>query len=623
VHADTQGTNLTISAVDDTDAVAPLADLADAGILVGVPVHVKASKPGTYTLERSFPSPLPGGAAATWGYFDTDLGGWVPVPSSLSADRRTLTASVDHLSIWDSFVSAAAGAYDAVKNAVVSTGSTAVDIGTSVANGVSKAADWAASSFTKGIDSIGYHVDSAITVRVSAPTCTGDVPAWVSQVVQIEPDRNDPILWCVGRDNANPNLLVVKARANRGFGYGYSTAVDPAWEYNSTTEHSAIGDLLDAAGDLGGTFASSVDSLTFGAHLVGPGEEVSFGFDETTVREQLETGTPLVTLQVPNTVQFLFTVLARLVAQQAEDLTDGPVGMLLAFASCASGIGNAGSLDSTVGAVITCIRSQDEAVAMAIARSAGGSAKDPKALGKAIGAWVGRAAIYLALIGPIQDTLDFIAAKNTPDAARHISIYPTTLVATKTITVNPFEADGTLRAGWTVTPAEVDDVTDCGWGEPAVGGVSENTYWCADGYLSAIACWAPIKQPGQADCLYSNPVNKQLFSIPTTGMNGTQPTTDPDPIYMQLDDGSEWVARSGGSWGGRSDGYAGAYACVDHCVDQVTVVLVQPGEEVVDRSSTQWTVLTGPLGEPDDDFPAPTVQAVRKAWFVASTMPNP
>lgn len=407
---------VTIAAADLEDAQRALAETASDVVLVGVPIEIVASESGTFVLERTYASPLPPEATATWGYFDEMLGGWFPVPSTLSEDRATLRAEVTHLSLWNDFVSGTHTAIGAVKDATVAAGRAVVDA-------AATSSRWVGEQFVNGANALAYGIASVFDVRVSSPQCSGDVPDWVDNVIRIDDHFNNSVLWCVGRDPAQPGLLVVKARVNRGFGYGYSTAVAPAWVYNSTNEEGALSTLLEVAGDLGGSLAESVQTLSFGGRLVGAGEEISFGFDERTAREQLEAGTPLVEMELPDTVGFLFTVLVRLVLEQATNLVDGPVATLIAFASCAHAVSATSDVLGAAGAAVSCIKSQDEAIASALAASLANRAADPRSLGASIGSWAGKAAIYLALIGPTQSTLDYIGERTSPDAARQLFVY--------------------------------------------------------------------------------------------------------------------------------------------------------------------------------------------------------
>ena len=101
-------------------------------------------------ITRSYRRPIPVGSAAALAYWDAALGAWHAVPSSISADRRTVMATVHHLSVWTDFTGAIAG--------------TAKGVDSFAAN----AADWAY-----------YQVGKVFDTRVDAPACSTPDPAWV------------------------------------------------------------------------------------------------------------------------------------------------------------------------------------------------------------------------------------------------------------------------------------------------------------------------------------------------------------------------------------------------------------------------------------------------------------
>lgn len=420
-------TTLTVLAPDLDEAAEALREIIAADALVGVPIEVasaQAAPDEIFLLERTYPAPLPDAATATWMYFDEVLEGWVAAPSSLSEDRRTLRAEVDHLSLWNDVVAGTSATINAVRDANVAAGHAVVDASRAVGHVVGQATQWAGEQFTNGANGLSYGIGAVFGGRVGEPECTGEVPSWVDQVIHVE-DVNNPVLWCVGRDSEREDLLVVKARANRGYGYGYETAITPEWVYNSTNERGALSTMLAVAGDLGGSVAQSMETLTFGGQLVGSGEEVSFGFDEEEARASLDIGEPLVTLRLPDATGFLFTILARLVMEQAINQLDGPVAAVIALAACADAATTASDPLQAAGAVLICLREQDDAIAVALAKALGPNATDPKALGKRIGTWVGKASVYLALVGPVQATLDYLVERNGPDEVRYLTVFLT------------------------------------------------------------------------------------------------------------------------------------------------------------------------------------------------------
>jgi hypothetical protein len=198
------------------------------------PVEVTLSGPLRVAATVKFvrDTPLPADQVAALAYWEATAGVWHSVPTRLSADRRTLTATVRHFSIWDDL----------------------------------------------------YHgLGNVVTARTDPPTCHGKVPAWVDETTFLD-DKNGPLLWCVGRDPARPNVLVVKAKANRAYGFALRPAVQPEWFYSSLAHDLGIEELMTAAvmGRFGpdNLFTRELNGLAF----LAPDTGVDIGFTERQIR---------------------------------------------------------------------------------------------------------------------------------------------------------------------------------------------------------------------------------------------------------------------------------------------------------------------------------------------------
>lgn len=218
------------------------------------------------------------------------------------------------------------------------------------------------------------------------------------------------------------------------------------------------------------------------------------------------------------------------------------------------------------------------------------------------------------------------AIKTNPEALRATAAYLNGWAdskPTEILEVNPFTPDGTLLPEWTVDETRLaGDPVSCGSvPEAAIGGITANTLRCGSTADGTFACWAPPTRPGQLVCT-RDPSKNELFAVGATDITATEPMNPLQPLYLRLVDGSEWIARSGGSWGGRADGYTGAYSCVTSCTDDSQVILERDAP-AVNMTTSSWTVMVGPLGNPDDSFPEPGELVVETAWFIASTMAAP
>ncbi|BBX96677.1 hypothetical protein MLAC_19710 [Mycobacterium lacus] len=120
-----------------------------------------------------------------------------------------------------------------------------------------------------------------------------------------------------------------------------------------------------------------------------------------------------------------------------------------------------------------------------------------------------------------------------------------------------------------------------------------------------------------------NPWDKRLHRVTYRGpLPPVRAPATQEPFALVLDDGTRCLLRNGGAWGGRDDGYVGAYGCGDAGAN--LAVLWLPGQGVgsggacIDRSAPAWTVKVGQLGTPATHFPRPQTRAVTTAWFAGT-----
>jgi hypothetical protein len=184
--------------------------------------------------------------------------------------------------------------------------------------------------------------------------------------------------------------------------------------------------------------------------------------------------------------------------------------------------------------------------------------------------------------------------------------------ATEVTQVVAVDADGRPQDGYHEQPSTstVGAVSDCA-ASPAA--VSTDIYQCWPAAAAADVCWPST--PDSLLCV-GDPWDKQLHRV-SVGQPPPHvpPANDPQPFALLLDDGSRCRLRNGGAWGGRDDGYLGAYECRSPAV----TVLADPDGDVIDRSGPTWTVQVGELGAGDVSFPPPQTRAVVGAWFAGVT----
>lgn len=180
---------------------------------------------------------------------------------------------------------------------------------------------------------------------------------------------------------------------------------------------------------------------------------------------------------------------------------------------------------------------------------------------------------------------------------------------TEVLRVVAVDAHGQPSAGYREQPSDATPtvVSDCA-ASPAT--VSADIYQCWPSAAGADACWPAAA--GSLLCL-NDPWDNQLHRVTVGGpLPQVQPTASPEPLALLLDDGTRCRRRNGGAWGGRDDGYVGAYGCESSSL----MVLVKPDHDVVDRGTPRWTVRVGELGAAAPHFAPPEIRTVRTAWFV-------
>jgi hypothetical protein len=192
--------------------------------------------------------------------------------------------------------------------------------------------------------------------------------------------------------------------------------------------------------------------------------------------------------------------------------------------------------------------------------------------------------------------------------------------ATQVITAVPVGPNGEPINGYREAPSQsnVNDVADCTTPSPAA--VADDIYACSPSAASADVCWPAT--PGSLLCVH-DPWDEELHRVSYPDpLPQVQPVAQPQPFALLLDDNTRCRLRNGGAWGGRQDGYVGAYGC--GAANSNLAVLAQPSQgatAAIDRSMPVWTVKIGQLGSPTAEFPPPRTHTVTTAWFAGDFVP--
>ncbi|TFD72130.1 hypothetical protein [Cryobacterium sp. Hb1] len=530
ITATVQGATAEVTAGNlDSVALPGLRDVALIGAVVGVPVRIEldAEIPEHgVKLQRTYLTPVPDDAAATFIFFNEEFGAWEAVASELSPDRRTLTATVHHLSLWDDIVAGGQQSLQIFTAAAAAAGHKVSDASTIFGKALKVVNANIKTAFTNGSEALYYGIGKVFDTRVDDPVCDDATPSWVTSTEMIGYNANNPILFCVGRDRKNPDLLVVKARVNRGFGYTVSTATEPSWMYNSTGNQGAWDATLDLVGDTDQVIREGVEKLYSSGDLVGAGQEVSYGFAQGPTSE-VPAGTPLVTLSPPNIPVFVRSSIEQALVSWGTEKAKGGLAATIVVAACFDEINAAEDGYGGVKVALTCLSKADTPIAKQLALSMLKLGGEPKAAGLAAGQLIARASLGLAVIAPATNVLNYVAELGVPASARTVTVFTRTS-QTEDISswVIGYGTLGPLSGGMTMAEmAVVMDVPMNGnqWGL----GMDDFSGYCALGSLAATGPAAHIGflaesggSYGPVDRFFISGSDDNLTALPRT-LGGT------------------------------------------------------------------------------------------------------
>lgn len=310
----------------------------------------------------SVPEPLPAEQTGMIAHWDDEDAVWEPVPTELSADRKTLSARVEHFSVWGWIV----------------------DTAEAVGQGLQTGSEYAYNG-----------IGRVMGEKTDPPKCDGGIPAWADPVFSKD-NMNAPVLWCAGTDPKNPDILVVKLALNRGTAASITTAIKPAWAYSDLWEDMTPKTWLQMAAQTNAATNQLGDT-----YLVQPLGEYHFGFHRAELMDFWYGHQTDPLIQVDSTLTY---TLAGLMYQAVEGKAAGNMAGVFIMSSlleCGGGIVGAAqerSVGDAFGALASCLDERKDAIAVATARglnlSPGADWDKAVAAGKNIGRIIRVAGIW-------------------------------------------------------------------------------------------------------------------------------------------------------------------------------------------------------------------------------------
>ncbi|MDF5820636.1 hypothetical protein P4N68_06025 [Corynebacterium felinum] len=200
---------------EDQEAFAALAQWA-AGSVTAMPVDYTASPEVAaqgITITHTFSRAIPEGAVYGFLYWDEQDNMWIPIDSTLSSDRKTIVAKIDHLTRivpWLRFPPGSEKVLQAI--------STPIEILGEGTQAVWRDPIGATKEFMShlgtGAEIVSHGFQLTSGMQAAAPECDGKIPAWVSaQPSYFEVNRHAPVKYCAGGSDGLLQIKVVNSRS--------------------------------------------------------------------------------------------------------------------------------------------------------------------------------------------------------------------------------------------------------------------------------------------------------------------------------------------------------------------------------------------------------------------------
>lgn len=290
--------------------------------------------PDGLTLQVTLPAALPEGVQARFAYYDDELGVWEPVETSVDGTRAT--AVVTHLSLWSIVITGAGELLGTVAKSFEAAGSAMTEfagaVGAAVATGLK---EWS----VNGPGAWIYRQAGLLLgMQAAAPRCeAGPLPGWVESTgtsfLTGIPAESQSVLRCLGPDPRDPELVQVKATANRAYGFPIEFApgvvpIDMTW---SVIEDMHLSDLDDLFGFLMDGTPSWLKQNP--RDFLSGTSQITFSVSEAEVRSVGE-GQHLVSFPKASPPQAALSVVYKYLFDQAIDAVPSMVGVALALREC-------------------------------------------------------------------------------------------------------------------------------------------------------------------------------------------------------------------------------------------------------------------------------------------------
>ncbi|WP_309131212.1 hypothetical protein [Brevibacterium sp.] len=187
---------------------------------------------------------------------------------------------------------------------------------------------------------------------------------------------------------------------------------------------------------------------------------------------------------------------------------------------------------------------------------------------------------------------------------------------------SPFDPDGSIRSDAQLSDDAAAITYDAEMASKSAVSIGSDVFDLGGTADGSSACWQHPIEANRVVCL-RDVWSDELYLATIEGDLNHELAFDsgvdePVLLAMELEDGSRWQLRRGGSWGGRADGRVGMFHCTEQCEGHESDAILSDDEHQFgyDSSSETWTAFVGELGEVDEHFPSPEEIPITEAWFV-------
>jgi hypothetical protein len=268
----------------------------------------------TFKLEK----PLAEDREGSIVYWNPDEAVWEPRATEISEDRRTLTAQVEHFSGYN----------------------------------------W--------IETFYNGIGKAMGDKTDPPTCSGGIPSWADPSFSRD-NINAPVLWCIGTDSKNNDIMEVRLKLNRPSAGSVTTAIKPAWAWSDLWQNLAPQTWTQMAAQ------SAASSNQLGdKYLLQPLGEYRFGFNRAELMDFWHKNQDRPLIQVDSTLTY---TLAGLMYQAVADKAAGSIAgvfFMSGLLECGGELVGAAA-DRSVGAafaaILPCLDDRKDAIAVAATKA--------------------------------------------------------------------------------------------------------------------------------------------------------------------------------------------------------------------------------------------------------------